>query len=157
MRSKPTPVLFAAAALLSAFLPSPAEAAVSGSYRANGKDAKLAYAVAVKHDDFGGQKAVTVVLTEQDPKGEKDPSIGASFGHFGSALVVSILADGSVFGCEIGHKDLKHMGASSIGRLETENFKWTNGKVSGKLTTHGKTELFDETWEADLDFDVKAP
>jgi hypothetical protein len=42
--------------------------------------------------------------------------MGASFGHFGSALVVSILADGSVFGLRDRPQGLKHMGASSIGK-----------------------------------------
>jgi len=131
--------------------------AISGLYRANGKDAKLAYLVAVKHENFDGQAAVTLVLTEKEPKGEEHPDFGASFGHFGAALVVSILKDGTVFGCEIGHTALKRMGVSSVGKLETANFKWANGEVSGKLTTHGKTSIFDESWEADLDFHAKLP
>lgn len=130
---------------------------ISGIFRANGKDAKLAYLVAVRHESFAGQPAVTLVLTEKETKGEEHPDFGASFGHFGSALVVSILKDGSVFGCEIGHAALKRMGVSSVGKLETTSFKWANGEVSGRLTTHGKTSVFDETWEADLDFHANLP
>lgn len=130
---------------------------VSGVYRANGKDAKLLHAVAVPHEDFAGQKAITVVFTENEPKDGKDPSIGASFGRYGSALVVSILRDGSVFGCEVAHQALEHMGASSIGKLEADNLQWANGELSGHLTTHGKTSLFEESWEVDLTFAVKQP
>ena len=134
-----------------------AESPVSGVYRANGQDAKLAYAVAVPHEDFNGKHAITIVLTEQPPKTTGDPSISASFGKHGSALVVSILENGSVFGCEVAHQSLKHAGASSIGKLSAENFKWANGEVSAHLTTHGKASLFEESWEVDLTFKVPQP
>jgi hypothetical protein len=142
----------AAVALAAAAVPS-----VSGHYRANGKDAKLAHVLAVAHEDFAGQPAVTLVFTEKDTAGDPRADIAASFGNFGSALTVSLLRDGSVFGCEVGHAALKHMGASSIGKLKSEGFTWANGEVSGKLTTHGPVDLFDETWDVELSFRAKAP
>jgi hypothetical protein len=134
-----------------------AESPVSGVYRANGQDARLAHAVAVSHEGFNGQPAVTVVLTEKDTKGDKSAHIKASFGEYGSALVVSIMKDGAVFGCEVGHAALEHRGASSLGRLETEDFRWADGEVSGRLTTKGEVSLFDETWQVDLTFRAASP
>ena len=130
---------------------------VSGLYRGNSKDARLAYVIAVAHEDFNGQPAVTLVFTEQDTAGDPQADVKAPFGEFGSALVVSLLRDGSVFACEVGHTALKHMGASSIGKLKTEDFKWARGEVRGKLSTLGPVGLFEETWEVDLTFRVKLP
>ena len=134
-----------------------ADAPVSGTYRANGKDAKLAYALAVKHEPFGGKEAVTIIFSEKDPSTEKRPDITASFGKLGSALIVTLTRDGSVIGCEVAHSALKHSGASTIGRLKSQDFKWQGGMLKGRLTTGGPADLFDEKWEADLTFDVKGP
>ncbi len=130
---------------------------VSGVYRANGKDAKLTHLLLVPHDDFDGMKTVTLVMTEQDASADSHPEISALFGKYGSSLIVSVQTDGSVIECEIGHTALQHSGASSLGRVKTTNFHWANGQVSGKLTTGGKADVFDETWEADLDFQGKLP
>jgi hypothetical protein len=152
-------LILSASLLASCWLSAAALAAgcVSGVYRANGQEAKLAYAVAVPHEDFAGQHAITVVFTEKQPESGKDPSIGASFGHYGSALVVSILRDGSVFGCEVANLALNNTGASSIGKLKAENLQCTTGELAGHLTTQGKTSLFEESWEVDLNFKVKQP
>jgi hypothetical protein len=130
---------------------------VSGTYRANGKDAKLAHAVAVKREAFSGREAVTIVLSEKDPGRQEKPDFVAGFGELGSALVVSITKDGSVFSCQVAHAALKHMGASTSGQLKVEGFAWDGGKVRGRLTTGGPAKLFDESWEADLTFEAKAP
>lgn len=58
-----------------------AESPVSGVYRANGQDARLAHAVAASHEDFNDQPAVTIVLTEKDTKGDRAAHIKASFGR----------------------------------------------------------------------------
>jgi hypothetical protein len=41
--------------------------------------------------------------------------------------------------------------------LQLEGLKWEGELVKGKLTTKGPAKLFDETWEADLTFETKAP
>jgi hypothetical protein len=156
MRATLCSALILAAAVVFA-APVVADAPVSGTYRANGKDAKLAYAVAVKHEPFSGKEAVTIVFTEKDPSTEKKPDITASFGKLGNALIVTITKDGSVIGCEVAHTALKHMGASTIGRLKLQDLKWQGPVLKGRLTTGGPVDLFDEKWEADLTFDVKAP
>jgi hypothetical protein len=134
-----------------------AQEPVSGVYRANGQDARLAYATAIGHDDFDGKPAVIVVFTEKDPKGDASAHVRAAFGEYGSALIVTLVEDGSVIGCEVAHAALEHMGASSIGKLKTEDFTWSDGEVRGTLTTRGEVSLFDETWEVDLAFKVKLP
>jgi len=149
----------AAAALLGAVaLPAAGQdPPVKGTYRANGKDAKLTHIVAVKHEPFSGKEAVTLVFTEKDPKGEKSPEITVSFGSLGSALIVGVTRDGGVFSCEVAHTALEHMGASSLGKLKTDGLTFSDGTVRGRLTTSGPVPLFDETWEVDLTFNAKLP
>lgn len=135
----------------------PQPGTVSGVYRANGKDAKLTHLVLVHADDFSGQKTVTLVMTEKDASADDQPDVNAMFGKHGSALIVGVQPDGGVISCQIAHTGLEHPGVSSVGRLKTKNFKWANGQISGKLTTEGKATVFDETWEAELDFSGKLP
>jgi len=149
-------VAMAPLALLGA-APKPQPGTIAGVYRANGKDAKLTHMLLVHADDFSGQKTVTLVMTEKDASKDDQPDVGAMFGKYGSALIVGVQPDGGVISCQIAHTALEHPGVSSVGRLKTKNFKWANGQVSGKLTTEGKATVFDETWEADLDFSGKLP
>jgi hypothetical protein len=135
----------------------PVAGTVSGIYRANGKDARLAYLLVVPHEDFDGKKVVELVMTEKDASSDKHPEISALFGKYGSSLIVGVQPDGGVIQCEVGHQALQHAGASSLGHLHAKDFHWENGTVRGKLTTDGKTDLFDESWEADLDFSGKLP
>jgi hypothetical protein len=40
----------------------------------------------VKREPFSGKEAITVILTEKDPKSVQKPEFDASFGKLGSAL-----------------------------------------------------------------------
>jgi hypothetical protein len=131
------------------------DAPVSGLYTGNGQAAKLAYATAMK-DDF--EKDWTVlVLTEKDPSKEKNPRTAAMFNKCGSALILTITAEGKVVGCEVCHESLKKSGFSSVGKIKTTDFKIADGLVSGTATTEGEVTTFGEKWEVKLKFEVKKP
>ncbi len=125
---------------------------VSGVFKGNGKDAKLAYVSARWSEPFSGKPGITLVFTEKDHLKDKKPDFNASFGKFGSALVISLHDDGQIYGCEVAHSAHKKQGFSSIGNLEANDFTHADGKVEGELTTNGPVDTFGETWEVKLKF-----
>ena len=118
---------------------------VTGLFKGNGKDAKLAYVSAHWREPFGDQPSIVLVFTEKDHSKDKKPDFNASFGKFGSALVISLHEDGSIFGCEVIHTAHEKKGFSAIGRIKTNNFIFADGKVEGELTTDGEDEFFGDT------------
>ncbi len=125
---------------------------VTGVFKGNGKEAKLAYVSAHWREPFDGKPSIVLVFSEKDHSKDKKPDFNASFGKFGSALTISLHEDGSIFGCEVMHTALKKQGFSSIGTMEAKDFTFENGKVEGELTTNGPSEFFGETWEVDIKF-----
>ena len=93
-----------------------------------------------------------LVFTEKDHSKDKKPDFNAGFGKFGSALIVSLHEDGDIFGCEVAHSALKHQNFSSIGKINTNDFEYADGKVQGELTTDGPADVFGETWEVNVKF-----
>ena len=135
-----------------------AEQSVTGIFRGNGKDAKLAYAVARPGEPFSGEETIIVVLTEKDTAGETRPDIMAAFGQFGSALILTFQRSGDLVGCEVAHTAHEKSPFSSIGKLEVKDYKIDGDKLQAKLSTGGEVESFgSQTWEVDLSFSVKAP
>lgn len=128
---------------------------VSGKYVGNGTAAKLAHALVVKHDDFSGKKAYTLVLTEKDPAKQEKPDFWANFGKLGHALIINVNVDGEIFGTQVAHQALEKAGFSSSGSLSVEGFKLEGGTLSGRFYTDGVEEFFGDKWEADVT--VKAP
>jgi hypothetical protein len=125
---------------------------VTGVFKGNGKDAKLAYVSAHWGEPFDGKPGIILVFTEKDHSKDKKPDFDASFGKFGSALVISLHEDGRIYGCQVVHSAHKKQGFSSVGNIETGEFSFENGKVEGELTTNGQLETFGETWEVKLKF-----
>lgn len=125
---------------------------VSGVFKGNGKDAKLAYVSARWGKPSDGKTGIVLVFTQKDHFKDKKPDFDALFGKFGGALVVSLHEDGSIYGCEVVHTALKKQSFSSVGSVESTDFAYENGKVVGRLTTNGPKTFFDETWEIDLNF-----
>jgi hypothetical protein len=80
------------------------DAPVSGVFKGNGKEAKLAYITATKGEPFMDKPTIVLVMTEKDHSKEAKPHIGAMFGRFGSALIVTVQPDGSIIGCEVVHQ-----------------------------------------------------
>ena len=125
---------------------------VTGVFRGNGKDAKLAYVSAHWREPFGEKPSIALVFTEKDHSKDKKPDFNAGFGKFGSALIVSLHEDGDIFGCEVAHTALKHQNFSSIGKIQTNDFEYADGQVKGELTTDGPADVFGETWEVNIKF-----
>ena len=125
---------------------------VTGVFKGNGKEAKLAYVSARWSEPFSGKPGITLVFTEKDHSKDKKPDFNASFGRFGSALVISLHDDGQIYGCQVVHSAHKKQGFSSIGSLEASDFTYADGKVEGELTTNGQVDTFGETWELKIKF-----
>jgi hypothetical protein len=125
---------------------------VTGQFKGNGKEAKLAYVSAHWREPFGDKPSMVLVFTEKDHSKDKKPDFNAAFGKFGSALIVSLHEDGDIFGCEVVHSALKHKNFSSVGTIKTNDFEYADGKVQGELATDGPAEVFGDTWEVNLKF-----
>src|SRR5262245_58007003 len=125
---------------------------VTGEFKGNGKEAKLAYVSAHWREPFGDKPSIVLVFTEKDHSKDKKPDFNAGFGKFGSALIVSLHEDGDIFGCEVVHSALKHQNFSSIGTIKTNDFEYADGQVKGELTTDGQADIFGETWGVNIKF-----
>jgi|GEM_PF-701910 len=129
-------------------------AKVTGVFKGNGKEAKIAYVSAHWEEPFGGKPGIVLVFTEKDHSKDKKPKFNASFSKFGSALIISLHDDGGIFGCQVVHEAHSKKGFSSIGKIRTNDFTFADGKVEGELTTDGQADVFGETWEVNLKFVV---
>ena len=125
---------------------------VTGTFKGNGKEAKLAYVSAHWREPFDDKPSMVLVFTEKDHSKDKKPDFNAAFEKFGSALIISLHEDGGIFGCQVVHSAHSKKGFSSIGQIKTDNFEFADGKVQGELTTDGQVEVFGETWEVNLKF-----
>ncbi len=125
---------------------------VTGVFKGNGKEAKIAHVSAHWREPFSGKPSIVLVFTEKDHSKDQKPDFDAGFGKFGSALIISLHEDGDIFGCQVVHTAHQKQGFSSIGQIKTNNFEFADGKVQGELTTDGQAEVFGETWEVNLKF-----
>lgn len=125
---------------------------VTGLFKGNGKEAKIAYVSAHWQEPFGDKPSIVLVFTEKDHSKDTKPKFNASFSKFGSALIISLHEDGGIFGCQVVHDAHQKKGFSSIGSIRTNNFKYEDGKVEGELTTDKQVDTFGETWEVNLKF-----
>jgi hypothetical protein len=133
------------------------DTSVSGVFKANGKEAKLAFVSARKGEPFADKPTIVLVFTEKDHSQEKTPDIKAGFGNFGSALIIKVHPEGKIVGCLIAHSALKKGAINSIGDVTMSDFKLEGGKIQGKLATKGEQKAFGDTWELDIKFQAKAP
>ncbi len=130
----------------------PVKPTVTGTFKGNGKPAKLAFVSAHPGEPFDDKPSVVLVITEMDHSKEKKPENKAAFGDFGSALIISMHENGKIFGCEVSHSAHQKRPFSSVGAISTGEFDLGDGQVSGLLKTDGEEEFFGETWEVDLKF-----
>jgi hypothetical protein len=149
------PLLGAGESLPPSKKPGPAanvKPSVTGVFKGDNKDAKLAYVSAHWREPFGDKPSIVLVFTEKDHSKDKKPDFNAGFGKFGSALVVSLHEEGDIFGCEVAHAALKHQNFSSIGKINANDFEYADGQVKGELSTDGPADVLGETWEVNLKF-----
>ena len=132
------------------------ESPVSGLFKGNGKEAKLAY-LSVQKGDNDRKDRFILTFTEKDPAKEKQPEVAAMFGHLGSALIITIKPNGQITGCHVAHSAHAKGGFTSLGEIEMKDFKLADGMIKGKLTSGGEQKAFGDTWEVNLTFQAKAP
>jgi hypothetical protein len=125
---------------------------VTGMFKGNGKEAKLAYVSAHWREPFDDKPGIALLFTEKDHSKVAKPDFDAGFGKFGNALIISVFEDGNIFGCQVVHSAHKKQGFSSVGSIRTNNFKFEEGKVEGELVTDKELEFFGDTWEVNLKF-----
>jgi hypothetical protein len=133
------------------------ENTVSGTFKGNGKEAKLAYITAKKGEPFADKPTIILVMTEKDHSKDAKPDFNAGFGKFGSALILTIHPDGKIIGCQVVHAAHQRSGFSSVGNINMTDFKIADGKITGKVATDGEVKTFGETWEVKLELKAKAP
>jgi hypothetical protein len=127
-------------------------ASVTGVFKGNGNEVKLAFVSAHWQEPFGGKTGISLVFTEKDHSKDKKPGTGAMFGRFGNALIISIHEDGQIYSCQVVHTALKNQGFSSSGNIEASEFTYADGKVEGEISTNGPVETFGDTWEVKIKF-----
>ncbi len=125
---------------------------VTGVFKGNGKEAKLAHVSAHWREPFNDQPGMVLVFTEKDHSKDKKPDFNAAFGKFGSALIISLHENGDIFGCQVVHTAHQKQGFTSLGQIKTNNFQFADGQVQGELATDGQLDTFGETWEVNLKF-----
>jgi hypothetical protein len=133
------------------------KAPVSGVFKGNGKEAKLAHASTRKGSEFMDKPTIELIFTEKDHSKDKQAYIKAGFGDYGSALIITIKEDGKIIGCQVAHAAHEKMGFSSLGSINMKDFKMQGGKITGNIKTDGEVKTFGETWEVNIKFEVKAP
>ena len=130
---------------------------VSGVFKGNGQEAKLAYVTTLKGEPFADKPTIVLIFTEKDHSKDKKPEFGAMFRKHGNALIITIFEDGQIVGCQVVHTAHKKSGFSSVGKIKMSDFKLKDGKIQGKLSTGGEDKVFGETWQVDIKFQAKAP
>jgi hypothetical protein len=124
---------------------------VAGTFKGNGKEAKLAFVSAQWREPFGDKPAVRLIFSEKDHTRDPKADFNAGFGRYGSALIVSLHEDGGIFGCEVAHSALRGT-FSALGTIKAKDFKIDKGQVLGQLSTGGPDKVFGDTWEVELTF-----
>jgi hypothetical protein len=130
----------------------PAKPSVTGEFQGNGQATKLAYVSAQPGEPFDGKPVTVMVFTEKDHSRDGKPAMKAGFGDYGSALIVSVLPDGKIIGCEVSHAAHSKRPFSSAGTIRTGQFEMGNGRIAGEITTDGEQKFFDQTWNVNLKF-----
>jgi hypothetical protein len=133
------------------------QATVEGKFLGDGKDGNIRYVFVETREPFSDKPAISITFTEKDPSSSKRPSFDAGFKKLGSALLLSVFRDGDIFGCEVAHSAHEKSPFSSLGVIKIEDFKVEGDRVSGRVTTGGELDSFDQKWSVDLVFSAPLP
>jgi hypothetical protein len=157
--STPFASLLAATALtLAGHAQSPADKpVVSGTFTGDGKDAGIKHLVVKSREAFSGDPAIKLIFTEKDPAASRNLDFDAGFKKLGSALILSVKKDGSIFGCEVAHTAHEKSPFTALGEIRMNDFKVIGTQVSGQLTTGKELEAFGQRWQVDLTFSAPLP
>lgn len=131
------------------------DATITGTYKADGKEAKL-ISLLIKEGKDDRKGRLFLIFSDKKLTG-KESDMDAMFGRLGNALVITMKPDGSITNCLVAHSAVGEGGFQSIGEIELKDMKKADGKLSGRLTTNGQQKAFGKTWEVDLKFSGKLP
>lgn len=135
----------------------PDKAVVKGRFLGDGKDGKIQHLVVQNREPFSDKATIRLIFTEKDPGKSDKPDLDAAFKRLGSALILSVFKDGGIFGCEVAHTAHEKSPFSSLGQIKMEEFKVTDTHVSGRVSTGGELDTFEQKWEVDLTFSSPLP
>lgn len=130
---------------------------VEGSFLGDGNEGNIQFLVVRTTEPFSDKAAIKLVFTEKDPSTSKNPGFDAGFKKLGSALILSVHRDGGIFGCEVAHTAHEKSPFSALGKIKMEDFTVTDTTVSGRVTTGGELDAFDQKWNVDLTFSAPLP
>lgn len=130
---------------------------VSGTFLGNGKDGRIQHLVVTTREPFSDKGAIRLVFSEKDPSKSKNLDMDVTFNRLGSALMLSVFKDGTIFGCVVSHSAHEKSGFSALGEIKIEDFKVSETEVSGRVTTGGELDAFGEKWAVDLKFSAPLP
>ena len=91
---------------------------VTGTFKGNGKEAKISFVSAHWREPFNDKPSIVLVFTEKDHSKDNKPDFNAAFEKFGSALIISLHEDGGIFGCQVVHSAISKKGFSSTGQIQ---------------------------------------
>ena len=134
-----------------------AKPTVSGTFLGNGKDGNIRHLVVTAREAFNDKGAIRLVFSEKDPSTSKNLDMDVTFNRLGSALMLSVFKDGTIFGCVVSHTAHEKSGFTALGEIKTEDFKVTDTQVSGHVTTGGELDAFGQKWAVDLKFSAPLP
>lgn len=137
-----------------------AEKAFDGVYRANGKDAKIAYAVAQKGEPFHDMPVYVLVFSEKDAGKGSNVDADARAGKFGDALIVKLCKTDwgwDVIGNNFVHSGLTGGSASGSGQIKVQDVVLAGGEIRGKLKTNAGEKIAGQTLDVNLTFHPKTP
>jgi hypothetical protein len=139
--------------------PAAAGPAVSGVYTAGGQAATLTEVTAHNDEPFGGKPVMALVFTAQTQAGDANAMDDAHLGKFGDAIIVRVEPDGTIIGSDLIHRGLAKSSGyiSGVGLVTLKDYRAAGGEISGRLTSGGPSDAFDQPINIDLTFHTKAP
>ena len=160
---KTTPALAFALTLLACSAIA-ADASLSGTYRADGKDTKLSFVrVAKGTKAYSEEPAILFAFTEKNASDAKDLSADTiAFSHqYGSAITMDIFknSDGvyEVDESAFHHSGSDKAGGNASGILQLKDVTIANGSISGEVYAKPGTDMFGAKVDIDLKFKAAMP
>ena len=134
---------------------------VDGTFRVEGKDAKLSIARAIKGEPYVNNPTIDIAFTEKDASAAKNFHFLTSRDTYGAAITITLYKTkgGSydVISSSFGHPASKMSGGGGTGIVDVKDVKVANGEISGELYTKPNSTLFNEKLDIDLKFKVPLP
>jgi hypothetical protein len=135
----------------------------SGTYRVNGKDAKLNYMTVMPGGCF--KDGIAFALSEKEVQPKPKESIGdvgfnAQMKSFGDAVVVTVCSRHDTWEVDhsnFSHSALKDAAGTWVDQLKVEGVTVANGEYSGHLVSIKDAKILDQPLEVNIVFHAKLP